>query len=77
MKLEEVVRRALSLESGAAVTDADGPGLLPGWDSLGHVRVLTAVETAYALRFDVRDIAKVKRLSDIKDALRARGVTGF
>lgn len=77
MKLEELVRRTLCLGAEVPVTDADGPGALPGWDSLGHVRLLSAVEAAYSLRLDVRDIAKIKRLSDIKDALRARGVTGF
>lgn len=77
MKLEELVRRTFGLASGAPVTDADGPGLLPGWDSLGHVRLLTAVEAEYRLRLDVRDIAKIRRLSDIKDALRASGASGW
>ncbi|ENY71966.1 hypothetical protein G114_10545 [Aeromonas diversa CDC 2478-85] len=52
-----------------------GPGAFPEWDSLGHFNFLLLVEQAFSVRFESDELASMKRLEDIRDALLRRGVT--
>lgn len=46
----------------------------PEWDSLGHFNLLLLVEQHYAVRFEPQELAELKSLTDIQQALLRKGV---
>ena len=61
----------------ATVTRDDyqlGLGAFPEWDSLGHFNFLLLVEQTFSVRFDPEELAMMKQLQDIRDALLRRGL---
>jgi acyl carrier protein len=49
-------------------------GSFPEWDSLGHFNLLLLVEQHYAVRFEPHELAELKSLADIQQALLSKGV---
>lgn len=70
-RIEEIVRDELDDET-ITLTPATKASDVEGWDSLAHVRIVIAVETAFGLRFDTRDIGALKSVGDLA-ALVERG----
>ncbi|HDN9004759.1 acyl carrier protein [Aeromonas veronii] len=61
----------------ATVTRDDyqlGLGAFPEWDSLGHFNFLLLVEQTFSVRFEPEELAKMKQLQDIREALLRRGL---
>lgn len=60
----------------ASVNEQEGLGLgsFPEWDSLGHFNLLLLVEQHYAVRFEPHELAELKSLDDIRQALLRKGV---
>lgn len=57
------------------LTDATTPGEIPGWDSLGNINVMYALETEFGLQFDDADFSPVRDIGELKDRLRRHGLT--
>lgn len=70
-RIEEIVRDELDDES-ISLTAQTKASDVEGWDSLAHVRIVIAVETAFGLRFDTSDIGGLKSVGDLA-ALVERG----
>lgn len=51
-----------------------GLGSFPEWDSLGHFNLLLLVEQHYSVRFEPNELAELKSLADIRQALLRKGV---
>lgn len=47
-------------------------GDVPEWDSLSHVRLMVAVERAFAIRFTSGEIEEFKVLGDLVTAVAAK-----
>ncbi|WP_026046858.1 acyl carrier protein [Sphingomonas sp. PAMC 26621] len=47
-------------------------GDIPEWDSLSHVRLMVAVERAFAIRFTSSEIEDFKVLGDLVTAIAAK-----
>lgn len=41
------------------------------WDSFAHVRLMIALEEEFAVKFTVDQVANVRSVAELKDALRA------
>jgi acyl carrier protein len=39
---------------------------VPGWDSLSHARIITAVEADYGVRFPMRDVVRLKNVGELQ-----------
>ncbi|PJG58432.1 acyl carrier protein [Aeromonas cavernicola] len=52
-----------------------GLGCFPEWDSLGHFNLLLLIEQHFAIRFEPEELAMLKNLPDIHQALLHKGVT--
>jgi len=39
---------------------------VPGWDSLSHITILTAIEKEYGVRFKTVEILSLKNLGDLQ-----------
>lgn len=47
------------------VTDATGPGDLPGWDSLGHVTLMTEIQRRFDKHVPIEDAIEVESVADL------------
>lgn len=45
---------------------------VPGWDSLAHVKLITALESEFDAKFTVRDVMKMNTVGAIREAVEAR-----
>jgi acyl carrier protein len=68
----DIVRRALDSPD---VTDASSRDNLPGWDSLAHLNVLTAIDEATQGRAsDLSELADAQSVKRILEILAARSL---
>lgn len=70
-RIREVMAGVLEVEPGAI--DADfGRDDAPLWDSLNHLRLITALEEAFGIRFEMREVARLERFQSIQQAVAER-----
>lgn len=71
------IQQLASREFGVAASSlrlTSEPATTPGWNSLAHINLVTAVETAFDVRFGAADILRFHNLGDFVTAVRrARG----
>jgi acyl carrier protein len=51
------------------LSEDTGPGDIPGWDSLGHVALMTEIQKRLGLHVPVEDAIEVESISDLVDIL--------
>ena len=71
-EVKTIIARLFRLSEEGVGSDPS-PDTIPVWDSLGHLQLVTALETAFGLRFQVREIQTMDSGSKIEAVLRARG----
>jgi acyl carrier protein len=49
--------------------------LLPSWDSLAMVQLITELEGRFLVNFDIDEIQQLRSYDEIRDALRRKGVS--
>jgi acyl carrier protein len=64
-RLKQVILRELRL-SDAPIVDTTVASDVPGWDSLNHVRILTAVENEFAIRVKPLEAIRLKTAGDLQ-----------
>ena len=64
-KLKGVILQALHLED-YEIDDSTTAGMVPGWDSLSHVRVILAIEEAYNIRFRTLEVIRLKNVGELQ-----------
>jgi acyl carrier protein len=47
------------------VTDATGPGEIPGWDSLGHVALMGEIQKQFGAHVPVEDAIAIESVADL------------
>lgn len=72
-KLIEIVTTLLEIEDGS-VTDETSPETVDQWDSLNHVNMCMAVCEEFGVSMTTEDMASIRRVGDIVELLKARGV---
>lgn len=73
-RLKTVILTTLGLDD-FPLEDATTAPQVPGWDSLSHVRVLTAVENEFGVRFRSLEVLRLKSVGDLQ-ALVDRKLAG-
>ena len=58
----------------ASINAQSALGSFPEWDSLGHFNLLLLIEQHFAVRFEPQELAELKSLADIRQALLRKGV---
>jgi acyl carrier protein len=76
MTLDTLIRDTLRLDPGTPISDADGPGTVTGWDSLGHVNILLSLEATFQVAISMDEMMTLERVSDIRKLLADKGVVG-
>lgn len=77
MKIEDIIKNTFSLTKDFKLSDQQGPGSVPGWDSLGHINLMSALESTYKITFDINEIVSLESIKDIKKILKNKGVDSF
>jgi acyl carrier protein len=54
-RLRNVVEGVLG-PTGRPLSDDDGPGTLPTWDSVAHLNLILAIEDEFDVRFETSEI---------------------
>jgi acyl carrier protein len=70
-KLKKVILEELELEAWD-IHDRTTAGTVPGWDSLSHVRIISAVEAAYGIRFKISEIVRLRDVGQLQGLIHAR-----
>src|SRR5262249_12656311 len=70
-KLTQIFREVfdsdtLTLRDDMVASDVDG------WDSLNHVKLVVAIETAFKMRFATREVVGWKNVGQMKKSLQAK-----
>ena len=74
MKLEKIVAQVLAVEE-TELNDNSNALNTQNWDSLKHIELLLAVETAYEIRFSMPEITSLQNLGDMRDLLTSKGAS--
>jgi acyl carrier protein len=69
--LPTIVAEVLNLPS-TSITDSSGPETVLEWDSLAHMRLVTKIEEAYGVRFDLDEIIQMESVGKIKVLLEKK-----
>jgi len=77
MKIEDLIRETFFLPADTEINDSHGPGRLQGWDSLGLVNLMSAIESAYDVTIDMDEVIQVMSVADIKAILKKKGVRDY
>ncbi len=73
MKFYEIVGNILGVDP-ASLDEASNAANTPQWDSLRHIEVIFAVESAYQVRFTMPEIAGLRNLGDMRQLLVSKNV---
>lgn len=74
MPMNDLIALAHQQFPQASINAQSALGSFPEWDSLGHFNLLLLVEQHYAVRFEPQELAELKSLADIQQALQSKGV---
>jgi acyl carrier protein len=72
MSLYSIVRTVIG-EKDAALDESSNAENSAGWDSLKNMELIFAVESAYRVRFTVKEVARLKSIGDLRRLLLAKG----
>jgi len=64
-KLKSVILQELGLED-FVINDSTTASMVPGWDSLKHIRVIMAIEEAYGIRFRTLEVIRLKNVGELQ-----------
>ena len=64
-KLKSIILRELDLEEFPIEETTTAP-MVPGWDSLRHIRVLCAIEESYRIRFKTLEVLRLRNVGDLQ-----------
>ena len=72
MKLEKIVAQVLAIDE-TDLSDESNAKNTRNWDSMRHIELLLAVETAYGVQFSMPEITGMQKLGDMRSLLEQKG----
>jgi len=72
-KLYGIIAALFGLEIGD-VNDSTSQGDVQQWDSMGTVMLISELESAFDVEFDLMELAALKSVGEIRRVLESRGV---
>lgn len=72
-KVIEIVASVCEVEK-TDVTNESMIGDFPGWDSMGHLKILSAVEEAFDITFEGDEMMEMEDVNDIVMAIERKVV---
>ena len=73
MRLYQVIGNVLKVDPDSLNEESNASNT-SNWDSLRHIEVIFAVESAFHVRFDLSEITSLRNLGDIRQLLVSKGI---
>ncbi len=73
MKFYQIVGNILGVDPNV-LNESSNAANVPQWDSLRHIEVIFAIESAYQVRFTMPEIASLRNLGDMRTLLLGKNV---
>lgn len=73
--IEEVVSGVFGVDQ-ASVNESSSPESIEGWDSMGHVNLVIALEQNFNVSIDIDDVMDMGSVGKIRKTLLEYGVKG-
>jgi len=70
-KLKNVILSVLKLDD-FDFNDQTTADQVPGWDSLSHLNVITAVEMKYSIRFKTLELLRIKNVGELQETINKK-----
>jgi acyl carrier protein len=70
-KLKSIILKELDLEDFPIDEKTTAP-MVPGWDSLRHIRVLCAIEESYGIRFRTLEVLRLKNVGELQSLVDSK-----
>ena len=70
-RLRKVILKELKLDSWDIRPEMVASEV-PGWDSLSHVRILTAIEDAFGITIKTREALRLKTIGDLQTLIASK-----
>jgi acyl carrier protein len=67
-RLKKLILAQLKLDD-FDITDQTIAPQVPGWDSLAHVGIISAVEKDYGIRFKTLEVIRIKNVGELQAAI--------
>jgi acyl carrier protein len=64
-RLTKIILEALQLED-FDIQDETTASMVPGWDSLSHVKIIIAIEKNYGIRFKTLEVIRLKNVGQLQ-----------
>jgi acyl carrier protein len=64
-RLKKIILKTLELDE-MDLRDEMRAYEVPGWDSLSHIIIITAIEKEYGVRFNISEILRLNNLGDLQ-----------
>ena len=74
-RLKKVILRELDLDE-FTIEDSTTANMVPGWDSLSHVRIIAAIEAEYGVRFRTVEVLRMRKAGDLQALLEKKAGGG-
>jgi acyl carrier protein len=71
MKLYQIVGDILRVDPALLSGESNAQNT-PNWDSLSHIELIFAIESAYHVRFTMPEILRLRKLGDIERLLECK-----
>jgi len=73
--IEQVVSSVFGVER-ESVDESSSPESVEGWDSMGHVNLVVALEQTFNVSIDIDDMMEMVSVRKIREIMLAYGVRG-
>ena len=71
-RLKAILSKVLGIEEDK-ITDDTSPDNVEAWDSFNGLMIVSELESNFNVKFTMDEVTAVKRVKDIKDALKRHG----
>lgn len=65
IRLREILADVLDIDP--QITDDFSRDDESGWDSMAHLRLITAIEQAFGIKFTMKEIEEIRSYGDLRD----------
>ena len=70
-RIREVMAGVLDVETGEIV-DSFRRNDAPAWDSMNHLRLISALEEAFGIRFTMKEVGEIESFGDLRRRVAER-----
>jgi acyl carrier protein len=74
MTLYRIIRETFNLSGTYVLSDNMGIGDVPGWDSLGGINLINAIQSEFDVSFTLEEMSMLNTIENIQKVLIEKGV---